>query len=333
MAQAISSKEVGGEYQPAAFVKMMKNLFLVFKQKGIQFTMNDDFNGSGQFHGHCKAKWIELKKKDPKFGTQQRKAQFDIDIDSKCRMAIVEGILDIWNTPKHLTMAVQFTFGRYCAFWGVKEHHDLTHNCVHRGVYSDLNGGPELNGLAYCGIKLDNDKMNQLGFNNPTPAPDSTHLLTFVEEPKDEVFNPVQVMDFYIDHCHPEAVMFFAAPGTPKQIAKWSKQFGKPIWYGPAIPTSSAFKAGEKMINTNFKEWARLSGCPNWEDCSGHGVRSLAITLTIQMDFLPRTQPKWLVIAASSLNWRARGTRLIALPTEQELWPQSRCLTSSSIPL
>ena len=272
-------KEVGKMYEPASFCKMMSNLFVVFERKGIKFDWKRDFNGKGEFHGQMKSKWILCKKKDPTFGTQQRKAQFDIDIDRKCRQKIVEGVIKLYTDPHHLTMGVQFIFGRICAFRGQKEHHDLTHDCVHRGLYSDINGGPELDGLAYYGIKIDNDKMTELGFNTPKVAPDSTHLLTCVETPKDLVFDPVKVLDFYIERCHPEAITFLAKAGTPKQIARWSSEYKREIWYGPAKPTGSAYKLGEKTITSNFKQWSFLAGAEHWEKCTGHGARALCITL------------------------------------------------------
>jgi hypothetical protein len=60
--------------------------------------------------------------------------------------------------------------------------------------------------MKYYGVKVDEDKMNQLGFEKPTCAEDSTHLLTFAESPKDLLFDPVKLFNFYIDHCHPDAI-------------------------------------------------------------------------------------------------------------------------------
>jgi hypothetical protein len=74
--------------------------------------------------------------------------------------------------------------------------------------------------MKYYGIKVDEDKMNQLGFETPTCAADATHLLTFAELPKILLFDPVKLFDFYIDHCHPDAQFFYAIKGTDKQIAR-----------------------------------------------------------------------------------------------------------------
>jgi hypothetical protein len=94
--------------------------------------MNDDcFNGTGEFHGQMKSKWIALKRKDPKFDSQRHKAQFNIDMGAKCPVVIVIGKLDVWKNPKHLTMCIKCIFGHCCAFHDVQEHHDLAHDCVH----------------------------------------------------------------------------------------------------------------------------------------------------------------------------------------------------------
>jgi hypothetical protein len=135
-------------------------------------------------------------------------------------------------------------------------------------------------------VKVDKDKMNQMGFENPTVTSDATHLLTFCENPRDTDFDPVRFFDFYLSHCHPKARFFYARVGTPKQIEKWSKEYGRPIWYGPAgglaDPKSSAFKLGKSKITDNFKQFARRCGCENWEKHTGQGLRALCITISIQ---------------------------------------------------
>ena len=200
--------EIGQEYEPATFCKMIQQLFLVFRRKNILYDWKSDFNNKGEFHGQMKEKWRKTRLNDPTFGTMKRKAEFDIDVDRKVRIAIKDGSFKPFSDPKHLTMAVQFILGRYVAFRGASEHHELTHNNIHRSTYGSNDG--DLDGLNYYGVKVAVDKMNQLGFNMPNCAPDSTHLLTFVENPKDEIFDPVAIFDYYLDHCHDDAVFFYA---------------------------------------------------------------------------------------------------------------------------
>jgi hypothetical protein len=198
--------------------------------------------------------------------------------------AIKERVLKPFSDPVHATMMVQFVLGRYVAFRGSKEHHELLHDHVHRRIYGK-NDGPDLEGLNYYGIKVDEDKMNQLGFDKGTLPPNATHLLSFCENPKDTIFDPVAFFDFYIDRCHPDARFFLARKGTPDQVRRWSKEAGREIWFGPAgiNPSKpSAFKIGEKTIAKNFIEFARLCQCENWEQCTGQGLRALCITLSIQ---------------------------------------------------
>ena len=199
-----------------------------------------------------KDKWKQLRKEDRTFGTMKRKAEFDIDIDLKCREAIKNSVLRPYQDPLDCVQTVQFIFGRYIAFRGAKEHHELKHEHVFRSVYGP-NNGEDLEGLNYYAIKVDEDKMNQLGFENPKCAPDQTHLLSCCENLKDELFDQVAIVDFYIDKCHDGAVYFYAKIGTKKQQERWSKECRSEIWYGPATPASSGFKVGINPITKNFK--------------------------------------------------------------------------------
>ena len=52
--------QVGDEYEPATFVKMIQQLFLVFRRKNIQFDWKKDFNDKGEFHGQMKEKWRKI---------------------------------------------------------------------------------------------------------------------------------------------------------------------------------------------------------------------------------------------------------------------------------
>jgi hypothetical protein len=277
-------KEAGDPYQPSAWNKMMQQLFLVFRQKGMKFDFKKDFNGKGEFHGQMKTKWAKIRLTDPTFGTQSRKAKFDIEVDRKFRQSIKDGIIKPYEDPIHATMTVQFTLGRYLAFRGSKEHHQLLYDHVHRRQYGPSDGA-ELDGLNYYGVKVDEDKMNQLGFTTPTLPGEATHLLTFCESPKDTLFDPVRFFDFYIDRCHPDAKFFLARKGTVSQIRKWSAEAGRPIWYGPAGSDEAkptAYKISEKTIAKNFVNFAQLVGCEDWERCTGQGLRALCITLSIQ---------------------------------------------------
>jgi hypothetical protein len=225
--------------------------------------------------------WAAIQKNDPTFGTQSRKAEFDIDIDQKFWQVIRNGTIDPYNNPLDATQCVGFTLGRYVAFRGAIEHLELKHDHVHKRQYT-CSDGPTLEGLFYYGVKVDEDKMNQMGFERPTCAPDSTHLLTFCESPRDVDFDPVKFFDFYIDKCHDDAQFFYAKVGTESQRKRWSKECGREVWYGPAVEGSSGFKLSKDTITKNFKEFARKCGCINWEKQTGQGLRALCITLSIQ---------------------------------------------------
>lgn len=277
--------EVGEECEPSSFAKMTQQLGLKFKAKGIEHDWKKDFNDRGQFHGQMKEKWKRMRKSDPKIGTRRRKAKFDVDMDIKVRLAIRNGILRPFEDPFHLQLLVQFILGRHCALRGEQEHHDLLHNDVRRSVCgADGVPAPEgFEGLTYFGVKIELDKMNDLGFDSPNCTADSSHLITFCESPHDEDLNPTAVLDFYLSKCHTNAVSFFARKcSSANQKAKWAAECKKDVWFGPAKPTSSGHAVGVQKINDNHKEFARLCGCPEWWKHTGHGLRGLAITLSIQ---------------------------------------------------
>ena len=47
----------------------MKQLFILFKKRGIQYNYKTDFNNDGEFHGVTLAMWEKAKEGDDKFGT------------------------------------------------------------------------------------------------------------------------------------------------------------------------------------------------------------------------------------------------------------------------
>ena len=65
----------------------MKELFIVFKKKGIKYNYKYDFNANGKFHGVVMKMWDEAKQKDPNFGTNQHRAYCDEEADVKIRVA------------------------------------------------------------------------------------------------------------------------------------------------------------------------------------------------------------------------------------------------------
>jgi hypothetical protein len=51
-------------YQPVTYEQYMKQLFSVFKKKGINYCHQKDFNGAGEFHGVLVKLWREEREND-----------------------------------------------------------------------------------------------------------------------------------------------------------------------------------------------------------------------------------------------------------------------------
>jgi hypothetical protein len=102
-------------------------------------------------------------------------------------------------------------------------------------------------------------------------------LHTVAEDPSNEVFDPYAIVKKYLDHCHPNATKFYAKVATKTQIASYVKEYGKDVWYCPSSPATSNYNLGPSKLRSNHKELAKLCGCKDWEQMTGHGLRALII--------------------------------------------------------
>jgi hypothetical protein len=103
-----------------------------------------------------------------------------------------------------------------------------------------------------------------------------------------QVFTFSSPIVYYLEHCHPEAKKFYAAAATKKQRAEYKKKYpDRDIWYCPSGTNGSAGNYGRNNFPDIFKWCARLCGAPNWENCTGHGLRSYVITILVQQGVHP----------------------------------------------
>jgi hypothetical protein len=117
----------GKLYQPVTYEQYMKQLFSVFKKKGINYCHQKDFNGAGEFHGVLVELWKEERENDDTFATGVQTATFDFDADKKIRIAYRDTDFDPFSVAKtdkafedRLRYLV-FIFGRYFMLRGRKE--------------------------------------------------------------------------------------------------------------------------------------------------------------------------------------------------------------------
>jgi len=274
--QCESGTNKGKPLQPCSFNTMMKQLSYVWKDKGIEFNFAKDFNHAGGFHGVLIKRWNEIRKADPLYGTHPNKSKADMQYTKKLVEAIGNGTIDL-NDPRHLQLVVTFILGYFIGLRGSQEHVDLMMAMTESGVYTVEDGGVDLAGLEYFGVRIPYHKANQLKLGNTSLPVEAMKLHTVAEDASNEVFDPVAIVKKYLDHCHPKATKFYAKVATKTQIASYVKEYGKDVWYCPSSPATSNYNLGPSKLRSNHKELAKLCGCKDWEQMTGHGLRALII--------------------------------------------------------
>jgi hypothetical protein len=181
------------------------------------------------------------------------------------------------NDPRHLQLVVTFILGYYVGLRGSQEHVDLMMAMTECGVYTVEDGGVDLAGLKYFGVRVPYHKANQLKLGNTSLPVEAMKLHTVAEDPSNGVFDPVAIVSKYLDRCHPKATKFYAKVATKAQVASYVKLYGKDVWYCPSSPATSNYNLGPSKLRSNHKELAKLCGCKDWEQMTGHGLRALII--------------------------------------------------------
>jgi hypothetical protein len=288
-------KEIGKPLQPNSFCKYMQKLGYIMSRKGVQYRWETDFNSRGDFHGIAQDMWKQYRKTDRTYGVNPNRKRTDPNLLKMVVTAIENGTLQPYSNPKDLLALVVFINGYYCGLRGKMEHTELMMDDIRDGIFTEAEGS-ELSGLEYCGVVLPFSKMKQLKFNTSSlPTDIDACLLTFVEE--DCALDPVKIYRFYLNHCHVDAEKFYCAEGTPKQKEIWSRQQGKPIWFGPSKPKPTVTpkdpvtgknitinlrsNIGHNTITKYCQYIAQVAGVDDWKKCTGHALRALMITDSI----------------------------------------------------
>ena len=279
--QCLSGSNKGKAIQPISFCKMMQQLACLFNRKGIQCVFNEDFNKKGDFHGVMKKTWADIRKKDPSFGTGSKRARVEKTLVRKFIQAIRDGTLKPYDDPEHCLICVIFVLGYYCGLRGSSEHINLDIENVYIGECT-VEDGPELAGLRWAGVKIPFSKTLQLNMKTTTLPKDQDVLLTFVETPHHDCWDPFAVFCHFIRHCHPRAKKFYGRlvmQGDTKEGGKLAKEFGKPIWYAESGhgKDRSNWNLGPSKHRALCKKIAFHAGADAWEQCAGHALRALCI--------------------------------------------------------
>lgn len=272
----------GKRIQPNSFFKMMQCLSYLFNPKGIVYSFNEDFNSTGDFHGVMKVVWREERKKDPSYGTGSNGARVDKSLVRKFIQAIRDGTIRPYEDPEHCLICVIFILGYYCGLRGSSEHIDLDCEMVYIGEYT-VEDGPDLAGLKWGGVKVPFSKTNQLNMKNTRLPVDQDVLLTFVEQPEHDCFDPFAIFCHFLNHCHPNAKKLYGRvirQGDQYEGGRLEKEFGRPVWYAESGHgrDRSNWNLGPTKHRELCKKIAFYAGVDDWKKCTGHSLRALCIT-------------------------------------------------------
>ena len=278
----------GKPLQPSSFENYMKKLFYVLKEKGVKYWFKTDFNANGEFHGLTISVWEEARAKDPLFGSKPNEAQFMEDSDKRVLEAVHQGEFDLDN-PKDLLEIVMYLVGRFCALRGSKEQHQLLATQVFLGRYSTDNSSEDLCGLRYVGIWIPWSKTVQLSFKSVTASAKNKALVTIVENLQPGILNPYPVILKYLSQLHPETEKFFSKPcDSDMRMEEYKTKYpDKDIKYFPSQKSIPNYNLGRSTITKLQKEVAFRCGAPNWERCTGQGLRKLCLTIAVDSGMHP----------------------------------------------
>ena len=275
----------GKPYQPSTFDKYMQLISYDFKAKGIQYNYRHDFNNAGEFHGVLKDLWAKQQKKDPTFGTCPNRARAPQDILEIIVDAIRVGTLKPYEDPHHCQMTIILINGCCVGLRGQTEHSDLKMEQITVGTFP-MTEVEDLAGKDFVGIRVPHHKTNQLGLGNTVIPRDKDLLIPILSDTEHDCFNAAGIVCWYLDHCHPDATKFYARRATKNEREKWTKEFGKDIWYCPSgtLKTNGQEDCnknlGKNMVTVLIRDLGRLVGLTEDElmTLTGHALRATCIT-------------------------------------------------------
>ena len=75
--QQKDKKDLPRMLEPSTMNQYLKELFITFKAKNIQYSYKNDFKGNSEYHCVLKALWVKEQQKDKPIGTTNNQATFD----------------------------------------------------------------------------------------------------------------------------------------------------------------------------------------------------------------------------------------------------------------
>ena len=278
----LSGRNKGKFIQPSSFGNYLKLMFYVFKDKGIEYNFENDFNNPKEYHGILIDKWKSIRKDDPTFGCAPNEAQFMTDADKRVKQGLENGTIRL-DDPRDLLELVMYIIGRYAALQGSTEHHYLLVERIFIGRYG-ADEDEAIRGLEYIGIYVPWSKTNGLSLKKLKGQTQQKALITIVEDEEAGIANPIPIFKHYLAHLHPDAKYLFSksCKASANKMAEYKAAFpdrmeGYEVWFYPGQHGESNYNHSRKSIGKFQKNFAKKLGAPNWKHCTNHGLRKLCI--------------------------------------------------------
>ncbi len=263
-------KHKGKPLQPQTMAQLLKVLFTIFKSKNIRYNHKRDFNGDGEFHAVLKNNGMKKLKKilclqqelERQRLTMKQTKNRDAYLKKTINPFADDDTTKAYDDRKNYLI---FVLGRYFFLRGRKELAFLKWN-QNNFCEETVNG----KAVPYIEVRHKWDKSHQLKLTNPAPR-DENSVLPRVKPNPNNALCPYKFLTFYRSLCVPTQERVFCQNATPKLLRDFRAN-NQPYLYNPKKPV------GENSIDRNTKEFTKEMGFLNWERCTNHGNRKLAIT-------------------------------------------------------
>jgi hypothetical protein len=119
-----------------------------------------------------------------------------------------------FDYPNDLIDACVYVHRRFFMLCGWKEMADLLHDHCYRDVYDS--SMKELERTEYESIKVPVYKTQQVNLDNPLAPTKEECVLEVTSNPYDSL-DPVKILQFFHEQCHPDAKRWYITVATPAQ--------------------------------------------------------------------------------------------------------------------
>jgi hypothetical protein len=114
-------------------------------------------------------------------------------------------------------------------------------------------------------------------------------LVTIVENLQIGILNPYPILVKYLSFLHPESERFLCKPcNSVVRLAEYKDKYSeKDVLFYPSVISMPNYNIGRNKVTAYQKKIAQRCGAPNWNQCTGQGLRKLAITIAVDSGMHP----------------------------------------------